>query len=154
MKSFFISLITASAVGALSSALVCKSFEKYIRYIAALICTIIIVAPVSSLLPSIKSGAVLSFDDIGAAEAFASDGGALELIGDKTESETEAYIKSLVFSDLGINLSAVIIEIESVGSSLYIKRVAVTPEQSGDVDKLREYLEKLFGSETLIEVIA
>lgn len=151
MKSFFISLITASVIGALSTALVCKTYEKYIKYIAALICTAIVISPLGGVVS--KIGTLLSpTEERSSASAVHSCSQANALIADKTEEAAEAYVSDLVFSELGISTESVDIEIESVGTEFSIKSVKATVADDSELEPLKNYLKNLFGAETELEV--
>lgn len=151
MKSFFISLITASVVGALSTSLVCKNYEKYVKYIAALICTVIVISPISEVFSQIK--ALLSTEETAYTEPEPKNYSASnELIAKKTEETAEAYVSQLVFSDLGISTAAIDIEIESKDGEFIIKTVTAKTTDKKDREILEPYLENLFGEEPQIEV--
>lgn len=151
MESFFISLITASVIGALSSALVCKTYEKYIKYIAALICTAIVISPLSGVISKIEN----LISDTESTSEHSENQTAQQanlLIANKTEETAEEYVSNLVFSDLGIRTRSMDIEIESKGTEFSIKSVTATTASEAEIESLKTYLQKLFGQGTKIEV--
>lgn len=151
MESFFISLITASVIGALSSALVCKTYEKYIKYIAALICTAIVISPLSGVISKIEN----LISDTESTSEHSENQTAQQanlLIANKTEETAEEYVSNLVFSDLGIRTRSMDIEIESKGTEFSIKSVTAATASEAEIESLKTYLQKLFGQGTQIEV--
>ena len=151
MESFFISLITASVIGALSSSLVCKTYEKYIKYIAALICTAIVISPLSGVISKIEN----LISDTESTSEHSENQTAQQanlLIANKTEETAEEYVSNLVFSDLGIRTRSMDIEIESKGTEFSIKSVTATTAGEAEIESLKTYLQKLFGQGTQIEV--
>lgn len=152
MQSFFISLITASVIGALSSALVCKTYEKYIKYIAALICTAIVISPLNGVISKIEN-LVSRTESTSEHSEHQTAQQANLLIASKTEENAEDYVSNLVFSDLGIRTHSMNIEIESEGTEFSIKSVTATTDSEAEIEPLKKYLQKLFGQGTQIEVM-
>ena len=148
MKDFFTSLLYASVAGGLAAALAGKTFEKYIKYISALLCAAVITAPLLSLLPGIR----LALPEEKAAFASADAPQAYALLEKQACQDAEAAAADLIFSETGIKPISVSIQMESVDGKLYIRSVKARLPSAEDAAGAESYLKNLFGKDIPVEV--
>ena len=134
MKTFFVSLIYAAAAGGVSTALVGKPFEKHLRYIASLLCTVLIISPLLHVLPGV------TLDAIAPEEPPVSAHTAEELIISQTVKDGSAALENHIFSQTGIKVKSVSIDIESEAEELYFQRIRVKVYREEDVHPVEECL--------------
>lgn len=100
MTGYFLTLLIASVCGAVCTSLAWGGYERYIKYIASLICVALLISPfrdtdISSALDEINSE--ISTDT----EAYGE--GLYALSAEMTEKRAEEYISQIVLSEFGIN---------------------------------------------------
>ncbi len=142
MKSYFTALLFSAVAGGIAAALVGKPYEKHLRYLAALICTAVIVAPIVSLVPKIE----LSFPKGDSIELSSCD-----LVAEQAAEDAEVALKNYIFSETGIKAGDVSIEIERVEGQLFLRGVRVKTLQS-EQDTVKGCLDALLGDTAEIEV--
>lgn len=141
--SYFSMLLTASVLGAICSAFVGSAFEKYLRYLAALICVLLVLSPfrsfdASGLLPSGTSGE----------EVFLPEGKTLaERAGEQAESEICAWIAQSLSAETGITAEDVRIDIDWTENEPVIRavRLILPPEEAYRAEEAAAWVEKTYG---------
>ena len=140
MKGYFIALLAASICSAICVSLAGEGYEKYINYVCALVCAVMLVSPLCGLdISAVLPGAELS--DTGTPGELA-----------VYENRASEYISETVYSEYGIKPLGVNIKIEWVGESPTVTHISLAlPEGSGKADAIREYLAAEYGGE--VEII-
>ena len=127
MKSYFFCLFGAALLsGVVSMAAEGSGFEKHIRYVCALVCTIAVIAPLAKV-----SGGESTVVDI-------------------AEQNAKEYISSLLMKKFGISCTDVRIELDSDGDSVTVTGVCVTID-GGDAVTIKRWLDETLGGN--VEVI-
>lgn len=139
MKDYFLSLLTTSVIGAVCTVLAWGGFEKYVKYIASLVCLLLIISPFKSF--SASEIADSSEIPIYSTDDFSS------LSAELTKEQVEDYIAEAVFSEFGI---------KTIYTDIFIDWAASTPTVSGitlalnaadmpQKEKIESYLTLTFG---------
>lgn len=142
MKEYFTALLYASLAGGIATALVGKPYEKYLKYLAALICTAIIATPLIKLVPTV------SFEK---PQYQTEDTEYPDLVAEQGAEDGETALYNYIFSQTGIKAGDVCIEIERQGEQLYITAVRVQVAES-ETAKVEALMAELFGNAVEIEV--
>ena len=142
MKSYFFCLFGAALLsGVVSMAAEGSGFEKHIRYVCALVCTIAVIAPLAKAdLSAIELPVV--------AETEVSGGGST--VVDIAEQNAKECISSLLMKKFGISCTDVRIELDSDGDSVTVTGVCVTID-GGDAVTIKRWLAGTLGGN--VEVI-
>ena len=128
MKSYFFCLFGAALLsGVVSMAAEGSGFEKHIRYVCALVCTI--------ELPVVAETEV---------------SGGESTVVDIAEQNAKEYISSLLMKKFGISCTDVRIELDSDGDSVTVTGVCVTID-GGDAVTIKRWLDETLGGN--VEVI-
>ncbi len=140
MKAFFTSLLYAAIAGGISVAIAGKAYEKHLRYLAALLCTALIVSPLLSVvntkslkLPDSQSN--LSVDS----EA------AEKLITAQMKEDAEKHLADHIFSQTGIKPTSVSIQIERENKEAQIKGVKIKIPAGENKTAVEGIVASLFG---------
>lgn len=143
LQGYFSMLLTASVLGALCAAFVGSAFEKYLRYLAALICVLLVLAPFRSF-----DASELFRTDFSGAEASLPEGKTLsELAGEQAESEICAYIAQSLSAETGITAADVRIDIDWTENQPVIRavRLILPPEEAHRTEEAAAWVEKTYG---------
>lgn len=144
MSTYFLTLLTASVCGAVCTLLAWGGFEKYVKYIAALVCTVIMISPFKELKLSDASDYVAdgySYSEESGGELYA-------LASQMTEERAEEYISQIVFAEFGIKVLYTDIRIDWDKEEPIIEEVTVALS-GGDIafaERTSAYLENTLGS--------
>lgn len=142
MKSYFFCLFGAALLsGVVSMAAEGSGFEKHIRYVCALVCTIAVIAPLAK--------ADLSAIELPAA-AETEVSGVESTVVDIAEQNAKEYISSLLMKKFGISCTDVRIELDSDGDSVTVTGVCVIID-GGDAVTIKRWLDETLGGN--VEVI-
>lgn len=153
MKDYFITLLTASVLGGITAILVSgSSYEKYIKYIAGLVCVVIILAPLKSF---ISAPFTLPDDYTVSQESSVSATGADDVIADLTVSELDAYIKDILFSEFGIKVPITDIKIDWTDDCMVINEITVYLNSADNkyISEVKEYLADTIDKSILVEIL-
>lgn len=145
MSGYFYVLLIASVCGAVCTVMVWGGFERYIKYIASLICVALLISPFRDL--NIEQE-LDSYESL-AAENHVSQAGLYELAAEMTEERAEDYISQIVFSEFGIKTVATDIKIDWEENEPIIEYISVTLA-SADMDmseEAKDYLQRVLGGE-------
>ena len=144
MRDFFLTLCAASVTGGIAS-LISKSnvYERYVRFIAALACVLIILAPFTSL-KKVDAAQVESEIALAVSEAEAQ---AESAVTETAVESAEKYISECVFTKFGINVIEVSILLDESGRSGV---VALTLDGEYDGNALCAYVTALTSLEVCI----
>ncbi len=148
MNGFFYTLLVTSVCGAICSALSVGGFEKYLKYIASLVCVCVIVSALRNV----------DFSDYfdsnnGFSESFPETSeGLYPLATEIAEERTEAYISEIVFSKFGINTVGCDIKIDWAQDEPVIEfiRVFLDNENLKRKNDVTAYLAETLGGEVEI----
>lgn len=143
LQSYFSMLLTASVLGALCAAFVGSAFEKYLRYLAALICVLLVLAPFRSF-----DASELFRKDFSGAETALPEGKTLsELAGEQAESEICAYIAQSLSEETGITAADVRIDIDWTEDRPMIRavRLILPAEELHRAEDAAAWVEKTYG---------
>ena len=143
LQSYFSMLLAASVLGALCATFVGSTFEKYLRYLAALICILLVLAPFRSF-----DASRLFQTDFSDAEASLPEGKTLsELAGEQAESEICAYIAQCLSAETGITASDVRIDIDWTEDRPVIRavRLILPPEENHRAEEAAAWVETTYG---------
>lgn len=149
MKGYFLTVLIASVCGAVCVLLSWGGFERYIKYIASVVCLVLIISPLREIDVSEISGAVSEYDT----SAEVSDDDFLyRLSGEITENNAEEYISQLVFLEFGIKTVSTDIKIdwESQTPTVESITVSLSAEDCDKCDAARIYLSGLLGGEVRV----
>ena len=142
MKSYFFCLFGAALLsGVVSMAAEGSGFEKHIRYVCALVCTIAVIAPLAK--------ADLSAIELPAVAKTGVSGGESTVV-DIAEQNAKEYISSLLMKKFGISCTDVRIELDSDGDSVTVTGVCVIID-GGDAVTIKRWLDETLGGN--VEVI-
>lgn len=143
LQNYFSMLLTASVLGALCAAFVGSAFEKYLRYLAALICILLVLSPFRSFDPS-----DLFFTDLSGEEISLPEGKTLsELAGEQAESEICDYIAQSLSAETGITAVEVRIDIDWTEDRPVIRAVhlLLPPEEEHRAEEAAAWVERTYG---------
>lgn len=139
MKGYFIALLAASVCSAICVSLAGEGYEKYIKYICALVCAVMLISPLRGI---DISGILFDPAEISYAE---SDLAAYE-------KQAADHISQSVYKEYGIKPLSVNIKIEWVGESPTVTRISLAlPAGTENAAAVREYLAAEYGGE--VEII-
>ena len=144
MSSYFLTLLTASVCGAVCTLLAWGGFEKYIKYIASLVCILLLISPLKSI--DIQSFAETEGLTDSGIQSNAPDLYALS--SEMAEKSTEKYITQIVFGKFGINAVYADIRIDWNEKEPTVEAITVALK-SDDMhlaEGARQYLESTLGS--------
>lgn len=123
MKSYFLTLLIASVLGGILAVLSSGSnFEKYIKYIASLVCVVIIISPLKSF---ISAPFTLPEADSANAETSVPVNKADEVLASVTKNELDSYIKDILFKEFGIKIPLTDIKIDWTDNCFVITQAVV-----------------------------
>ena len=143
LQNYFSMLLTASVLGALCSAFVGSTFEKYLRYLAALICILLVLAPFRSF-----DASELFRTDFSGGEISLPEGKTLsELAGEQAEGEICAYIAQSLSAETGITAADVRIDIDWTEDRPVIRavRLLLPTEESHRAEEAAAWVERTYG---------
>lgn len=149
MSGYFYTLLVASVCGAVCMMLAWGGFEKYIKYIASLICVALLISPLRRIDISGEMDGTLD------SSYTENDSSVLDL--DKvseqmTEQKAEKYITDLVFLEFGINAVSADIKIEWGKTEAVINCIDLVLSD-GDMrqaDAIEKYLFSVLGGEVSV----
>lgn len=142
MKSYFFCLFGAALLsGVVSMAAEGSGFEKHIRYVCALVCTIAVTAPLAKADLSAIELPVVAETEVSGGES---------TVVDIAEQNAKEYISSLLMKKFGISRTDVRIELDSDGDSVTVTGVCVTID-GGDAVTIKRWLDETLGGN--VEVI-
>lgn len=149
MSGYFYTLLVASVCGAVCMMLVWGGFEKYIKYIASLICVVLLISPLREI-------DIIAFTE----DAFENSdvengahGSDLYAISERiTEQSAEKYICDIVFSEFGINAVDTDIKIEWGKTEAVITGInmVLTVNDMNRAEDIKKYLFSVLGGEVSI----
>lgn len=150
MKEYFFCILVSSVIGSVCSMLGSGGFEKYIKYIASLVCLLII------LIPFRKTDIKEIINDEKFQWEIQNDNSPSDLDNlsqSMTEKRLKEYINEIVFNKFGINPAGVNININWTEDEAIIQEISVKLSKSNikDSDDIKAHLEKSLGGE--VEII-
>ncbi|MBQ4317377.1 MAG: hypothetical protein IJC20_03920 [Clostridia bacterium] len=149
MKGYFYTLLVTSVCGAVFAVLAWGGFEKYIRYIASLICVTLIILPFRDIdVSEIKQVA-----EDGIRSEISQNSSELHLLAsDMAENRAEDYISQIVFQRFGINTVSTDIKIDWEKEEPVIESICVTlrQEDMNKAETAKEYLIGVLGGEVTV----
>ena len=147
MRGYFYALLLTSVLGAVSAILAYGGYEKYIKYIASLICVLLMISPLRNI--DITNLLKEAENNISVAQT---DNKLYENTLKLTESSAENYISQMVFDEFGIKPSYVNIQIEWDKEEPVIESITVCipPDKINDKEKINDYLFRVLGGEVKI----
>ena len=143
MSGYFYALLVTSVCGAVCGILAWGGFEKYIKYIASLICVLVMLSPFREI---DISGIMNSASEIYPEESIG-DGLLYKTASEMTEDRAEEYINQIVFNKFGINPISTHIKIDWEQEEPVIEDITVCLA-SGDfavASETEEYLRSVLG---------
>lgn len=146
MSGYFYTLLVASLCGSVCMMLAWGGFEKYIKYIASLVCVVLLIAPLREIDISLLS---VDTPKIESGESEQNEIGLNALSEQMTEERAEKYINELVFSKFGINPVSTDIKIdwgkrEGVIDSIDL---ILTKTDMAAAEEIEKYLFSVLGGE-------
>lgn len=151
MSGYFYTLLVASVCGAVCMMLAWGGFEKYIKYIASLICVALLISPLREIdISSVVSDSL----DYSQAESDSSMTDLYAISEQMTERTAEKYICDIVFSEFGINAVSADIKIEWGKTEAVITNIdlVLTKNDMNRAEDIKKYLFSVLGGEVrLIE---
>ena len=145
LTGYFYILLVAAVCGAVCSVAVWGGYEKYVKYIASLICVVLLISP-------FREFELGEIDE--EVKAFITDEdnsqiGLYELASDLTEEKTENYISEIVFSKFGIKTVCTDIEIDWDKEEPTIENITVSlsGNDMSEAESVNAYLENILGGE-------
>lgn len=149
MNGYFYTLLVTSVCGTVCSMLAWGGFEKYIKYIAALICVSVMIFPLRSL--HFNSGEIENYVSMPQGEY---DNLLYSTAESLTEENAKKYIAEIVLSKFGINTVTVNINIDwnREDPTITSISVAVPKTENVQLSEIKDYLIQALGGEvTVIE---
>jgi len=153
MKNYFLVLLIASVLGGVFTVLASGSnFDKYVKYIASLICVVIIIAPLKSFI-SAPFEIPEAYESNIQTETSSSE--VDEVIASETITELDVYIKDIIFSEFGINTPSTNIKIDWKEDCIIITGVTVFLEKRDKAfrEKVEKYLAETVGKGVSVEIL-
>ncbi len=149
MKGYFYTLLITAVCGAICVMLTWGGFEKYIRYIASLICVALIITPFRDIDVS-DFGKSVTNDMSNEISEKTSE--LYLLASDMTEKRAEDYISQIVFSQFGINTVYTDIKIDWDKEEPIIEsiHVALKQEDMNNAESAKDYLMGVLGGEVTV----
>ena len=149
MKGYFYTLLITAVCGSICVMLSWGGFEKYIRYIASLVCVALIITPFRNI--DVSDIEEYAKGEIGN-EITGNTSELYSLASDMTEKRAEDYISQIVFSRFGINTVYTDIKIdwdkeEPVIESIY---VALSQDDMTNAQSAKDYLTDVLGGEVTV----
>lgn len=145
MRGYFYTLLITSVCGALCAILASGGFERYIKYIASLVCVAVMIAPLRNLNMSQE------LDKIQTEMAFPEENSESLLYktaAEMTETNAEEYICEIVFNEFGIKPIGCNIKIDWEQEEAIIENITLTLNKTEtDSAKIKDYLKTLLGGE-------
>ena len=123
-------------------------FEKYIKYIASVICVAVMVSPFRS----VDFSQIMEEAEKEISEYQADNELFYKTAGDMTEERAAQYINEMVFNKFGIKPLSTHIEIDWGEEEPVIQEIRVCLPADSDISEIDEYLQDALGGE--VEVIA
>ncbi len=148
MSGYFYTLILTSVCGSACALLASGGFEKYIKYIAALVCTVLMISPFKDInTAEITQG----FTEM--SESFDASDGLYPMATQMTEDRAEEYISQIVFSEFGIYPLYTNIKIDWDQTEPIIEKITVALEREhiNNSEGIKKYLREILGGE--VEII-
>ena len=149
MNGYFYTLLITSVCGGICALLAWGGFEKYIKYIAALICTVLVLSPFRDMDISDSAEDIMGEISVNYETSVQN---MYALAGEMTEEKTKQYISDLVFSESGIKPTCVNIKIDWNKNDPVIENITVTLN-SVDFSRaaeVKEYLFSVLGGEVSV----
>lgn len=147
MSAFFTSLLCAAIAGGIGTALTGKEYEKHVRYLAALLCTALIVSPIISLIPKLNISAPEQYSGIEVDSTAAH-----KLVEKQTVADAETAAADYIFLQTGIKVKSLSIQIKSKEQTLHVTAVTAAVNNQDEVQRVGECLAALFGNQIPIKV--
>ena len=149
MSGYFYTLLVASVCGAVCMMLAWGGFEKYIKYIASLICVALLISPLREI--DISAAITDSFDR-SEDESSLSMNGLYAVSEQMTEQKAEEYICNIVFSEFGIKAMDADIKIEWGKTEAVINGIelVLNKEDMSRAEDIKKYLFSVLGGEVSI----
>ena len=148
MNGFFYTLLVTSVCGAICVSLSVGGFEKYMKYIASLVCVCVIVSAVRS----VDFSKYFDWNNAFSESFPETSEGLYPLATEIAEERTERYISEIVFSKFGINTVGCDIKIDWEQDEPVIESIHVflTTENLKKKDDVADYLAETLGGEVEI----
>ncbi len=149
MSGYFQTLLVASVCGAVCMMLAWGGFEKYIKYIASLVCVVLIISP-------FRNFDLSSVDLTDIEESSGTPDSSLPDLYARaeqmTEQRSEKYISDLVFSKFGIKAVYTDIKIEWSENEAVIVgiEIAVKSDDMPQAEAIKDYLFSVLGGEVTV----
>jgi len=149
MREYFYTIIITSVLGSLCSFLGEGGFEKYTKYIGALIAAAVIILPIGSIdISSVTEEIKKSAEEISVPESQNLN----NLSQKMTEERAEEYICQIVFSQLGITPLFCRINIDWNKKEPIIENITVglLEEDMDSAEEVENYLYRALGGEVKV----
>lgn len=148
MKAFFSSLLYASIIGGIGAALVGNTYKKHIQSLAALLCTAVMVSPL------VKASLSLGETLPSVQESVSADSAAHQkLLTQQIKTDAEKAVADYIFSETGIKVLSVCIDIESEEEELSISALKAVTENETETEAVKALLLNTVGGNVDIEVV-
>ena len=146
MSAFLKGLLYAAIAGGIASAVVGKPYEKHIRLLSALMCVALLVSPLLRLLPAFSLSPP-QLEEGGSADNSIAEA----LVARQAAEDAEKAAADYIFTQTGIKVRAISIQIESRQQTLHLSSVSVTVGVAEEAEAVRSCLERAF-NDTPVEV--
>lgn len=124
LRSYCAVLLAASALGGVCASLADRAFAKYLRYLTALVCVLLVISPFRSLdLPGLFSTAGGTLPETETVLPSAAPS-----VETETRRRLEAWFADELFSDTGIKARVTGIQIDWSEADPVIERLSFCPE--------------------------
>lgn len=153
MKDYFLTLLIASVLGGILAVLSSGSgFERYIKYIASLVCVVIILSPLKRF---ISAPFQLPEPAFAHAESALPEKKADELLASVTKAELDAYIKDILFKEFGIKIPLTDIKIDWTDDSFVITSLVVYLDEDNKnrQNEVQDFLAGQIDKSVLVEIL-
>ena len=147
MRGYLFALFVTAVISSVISVLACGGFEKYVKYIASLVCASVIIIPIKNIdFSSCFEYTEYSASATEAPSLLYSESARL------TEQSATSYITELIFNKFGINVSGVSIKIDWEKKDPIIEAITVSlnKEDIALSGEIKGYLYEILGGEVKV----
>lgn len=141
LQNYISTIFAASVLGAVCCAVAGSAFEKYVRYLASLICILLIIHPFKEL-------SLPSWNESVSADVSAADGNTLDALASSlAEEEICRAIASALSAETGITAAEVRIDIDWAEEQplIYAVELTLPPEEADRAEEAAAWIEQSYG---------
>lgn len=143
MRAYLTALLYSTVAGGISAAVAGKPYRKHLRFLAALICTALIVSPIVGLVPRLELEPPREADV---------DCPSYDLAAEQAAEDAAVALQNYIFNETGVKTEDIHIDMERVEGQLYLRSVRLKAPKA-DCDRVKQCLDTLFDDTVSTEVV-